>query len=150
LALAAAACETRGVAKHVIGAVAEFPRDSSRRVEIEGRGIAVFNAGGRFFALRDVCPHQGAQLSAGSVHGWVESEEPGCYAFDPGRKLVRCPWHGWEYELSTGQSWSEPATSRVRAYPTTVEPGTALRRPGPYVAETLPIAVEEDYVVVEL
>ena len=69
--------------------------------------------------------------------------------------MVRCPWHGWEYDLATGQSWFDPRESRVRAYDVTVEPGSEIctatsRQPGPYVAETITISVEDDYVVIAL
>jgi nitrite reductase/ring-hydroxylating ferredoxin subunit len=147
------------MAKYVVGSVASMPPGTQSRVEVEGRGIAVFNDGGSFFALRDICPHQGAHLSAGTVVGAVRSSAPGCFDYDGTRKLVRCPWHGWEYELATGQSWFDPTHNRVRTLPVSVEPGSALlepedgsagRRPGPYVAETVPISVEDDYVVVEL
>jgi 3-phenylpropionate/trans-cinnamate dioxygenase ferredoxin subunit len=133
--------------------VDELPPGAKRHVDVEGRDIAVFNVGGKFFALRDTCPHRGAPLSAGTIVGSITAREPGCYAYDPQRKFVKCPWHGWEYDLETGQSWFDPLRSRVRPYPVTVETGDALldeRRPGPYVAETVAITVEGAYVVVEV
>jgi 3-phenylpropionate/trans-cinnamate dioxygenase ferredoxin subunit len=142
------------MAKHVVGAADDFPSGTVRRVEVEGRGIAVFNTDGRFFALRDACPHQGARLSAGSVIGTVTADRPGCYRYDADRKLVRCPWHGWEYELATGRSWFDPEHNRVRPFQVAVESGESLvgegRQPGPYVAETIRISIEDDYVVIEL
>jgi nitrite reductase/ring-hydroxylating ferredoxin subunit len=142
------------VAKYVVASVDSFPPGSQRRVDIDGRGVAVFNVDGEFRALRDVCPHQGAELSAGAVVRSVTAELPGCYEVDSNRILVRCPWHGWEFDLATGQSWCDPARQRTRAYPVSVEHGESLvpgaTVPGPYVAETVTIAVEDDYVVVEL
>jgi 3-phenylpropionate/trans-cinnamate dioxygenase ferredoxin subunit len=115
---------------------------------------------GTFYALRDVCPHQGARLSGGVVVGWLEADGPGCYRFDPKRQLVKCPWHGWEYELATGQSWYKPESDRVRAYDVFVQTGRTLlneaeeseqgRLPGPYVAETFAVSVENDYLVIEM
>jgi len=77
--------------------------------------------------------------------------------------VIRCPWHGWEFDLRTGQSWCEPSRVRVRKYEVSVEPGATLVErgeetepgmeglvKGPYVAETYPVAVEQQYVVVEL
>jgi nitrite reductase/ring-hydroxylating ferredoxin subunit len=145
------------VAKYVVAPVDTFPPGSQRRVEIEGRGVAIFNVDGEFRALRDVCPHQGAELSAGVVVRSVTADQPGAYAMDLDRVLVRCPWHGWEFDLATGQSWCDPARQRTRAYPVSIEHGDALMAgagevalPGPYVAETITISVEDDYVVVEL
>jgi 3-phenylpropionate/trans-cinnamate dioxygenase ferredoxin subunit len=145
--------------KVVAGPVASFPPGQQKSVDVDGRAIAVFNVGGRFYALRDVCPHQGAALSGGVVTSSITATCPGEYEFHPEQKLVRCPWHGWAYDLATGQSWSDPDHSRVRHYPIEIEPGTALiaeqagfggRVPGPYVAETISISVENDYVVIEV
>jgi nitrite reductase/ring-hydroxylating ferredoxin subunit len=139
--------------KHVLGPVDSLPPGTQRRVEVGGRAIAVYNVDGRFFALRDVCPHQGAPLSAGVVVSVLTADRPGAYDFCPTRKHVRCPWHGWEYDLATGKSWYDPERDRVRAYEVGVEPGAKLvdgLAEGPYVAETYPISVEDDYVVLEM
>ena len=59
------------------------------------------------------------------------------------------PWHGWEFEISTGQSWCDPDSIWVKTYRTTVEPGAELLK-GPFVVETFPVSVEDDYVVIEM
>ena len=64
-------------------------------------------------------------------------------------EILRCPWHGWEFDIRTGQSYCDPKKFRTRAYPVNVEPGTNVVK-GPYVAETLAVSVESDYVVVDL
>ncbi len=63
--------------------------------------------------------------------------------------LNRCPWHGWEFDIRTGQSYCDPKRFRARAYPVKVEPGSSVVK-GPYIAETLAVSVESDYVVVDL
>ena len=148
--------------RFVVGVVSEMPPGTRRRVLVNGRAIAIFNDRGRFYALRDICPHRGAQLSDGTVVGSVTSTAAGCYETDPDRRLVKCPWHGWEFDLATGQSWCDPEHERVRAYDVTVEAGDRLggsevqtatmpgRQKGPFVAETIDISVEDDYVVVRL
>jgi nitrite reductase/ring-hydroxylating ferredoxin subunit len=141
--------------RSVIGPVGEFPPGTCQRVEVNGRAIVVINDEGRFYALRDVCPHMGAPLSAGSVWTLLEPESGGCYRVSTDRRVLRCPWHGWEYELASGQSWYRPRTDRVRAYPVSVENGGDLAQedplaPGPYVAETFSISVDDNYVVIEL
>jgi 3-phenylpropionate/trans-cinnamate dioxygenase ferredoxin subunit len=144
----------------VIGRVDEMPPGTKRHIEVVGRGIAVFNVAGRFFALRDTCPHRGGPLSAGTIVGSITSTMPGYYEYDPVRKFIKCPWHGWEYDLETGQSSFDPANRRVRAYPVAIKAGAALlaepappagdRQPGPYVVEKVDIRVAGDYVVVEV
>jgi 3-phenylpropionate/trans-cinnamate dioxygenase ferredoxin subunit len=141
------------VSRHVIGPLALFPPGSRRRVEVEGRQIAVFNVDGALHALVDTCPHRGGSLAGGTVVGRVTSRFPGCFDYEPGAKLVKCPWHGWEFELATGQSWFDPERLRVRRYRVDVESGARLAGepvPGPYIAETVPVTVEDTYVVVEL
>src|SRR5437660_1746670 len=64
-------------------------------------------------------------------------------------EIIRCPWHGWEFDIRTGQSYCDPRRFRAKAYPVNVEPGSAVVK-GPYVAETVKVAVESDYVVVDL
>ena len=72
--------------------------------------------------------------------------------------MLRCPWHGWEFDIRTGQSWFDPARVRVRSYDVTVtdappeadEPTHIGLERGPYVAETYPVAVERRHVVVEV
>jgi 3-phenylpropionate/trans-cinnamate dioxygenase ferredoxin subunit len=144
------------VPKYVVAPADSLPPGSQSRVVIDGRGIAIFNVEGVFRALRDVCPHQGAELSGGRVVRSVTAEQPGAYKLESDTVLVKCPWHGWEFDLESGQSWCDPVRQRTRTYPVSVEAGAALtgdaegRRPGPYVAETITISVEDDYVVVEL
>ena len=138
----------------VVGKVDDIPPGARRRVNADGRDVVVFNVGGTFYALRDVCPHQGAQLSAGPVVGTVTASGPGCYAYAEDRPVVKCPWHGWEFELATGRSWCDPAKLRVRRYPVEIESGAdvdaAGRQPGPYTAETVPVSVQERYVVIDV
>jgi 3-phenylpropionate/trans-cinnamate dioxygenase ferredoxin subunit len=147
------------VGRHIVGSVSELLPGTRRRVLVGGRALAVFNVDGTFYALRDICPHRGAMLSAGTVVGSLTAPCAGDYRYDESRMLVKCPWHGWEFDLATGQSWCEPERERVRPYAVTVESGeqlaaaetaTAERAPGPYVAETVRISVEDDYVVVEI
>ena len=147
------------MAKYVAGTVDEIPPGERKIVELAGRLIGVFNVGGEFFALRNRCPHQGGSLCEGKLSGLLEATKPGEYSYSRPNEIVRCPWHGWEFDLRTGQSWFDPAKTRVRRYPVTLEsdippePGEqpgAGRQKGPYMAETYPVTVEQQYVVVEI
>jgi nitrite reductase/ring-hydroxylating ferredoxin subunit len=144
------------MARHVVAAAAEIPPGSRKLVEVAGRSIGVFNLGGEFFALRNRCPHQGAPLCTGAVGGCVTASAPGRVEFTRDGEILRCPWHGWEFDLRTGRSWFDPRGTRVKRYEVAVAPGAALvppapgLEPGPYVAETYPVSVEAAYVVVEI
>src|SRR3954469_5626327 len=147
------------MAHHVVATVEEIPPGQRKIVEVAGRSIGIFNVSGEFFALRNRCPHQGGPLCLGPLEGLVESRAPGDYSMSRPGEVLRCPWHGWEFDIRTGQSWFDPARIRVRQYEVTVAPSTALAErdapapglePGPYVAETYPVSVEQQYILVEL
>ncbi len=148
------------MARHVVAAVGEIPPGGRKLVTIRGREIGVFNLGGEFFALINRCPHQGAALCRGEVVSRLEAPLPGEYRLARRGEMLRCPWHGWEFDIRTGQSWCEPARLRVRAYPVSVEPGAALLADpdapvpghvkGPYVAETYAVSIDGEYLVVDV
>ena len=137
------------MAKHVIASLREFPAGSRKLVDVRGRKIAVFNVKGEFFALANRCPHQGGSLCEGRLTGLVESGAPGEYRWSRRGEIIRCPWHGWEFDVRTGKSWCEPSKVRARQFNVSVAPGSALVE-GPYVAERFPVSVEDDYVVLEV
>jgi 3-phenylpropionate/trans-cinnamate dioxygenase ferredoxin subunit len=78
---------------------------------VEGRAIAIFRVGNRYRGLRDACPHQGAARSAGIVVGKLDATAPGDYHYDAERCSVKCPWHGYEYDLETGESCTTLTTT---------------------------------------
>jgi nitrite reductase/ring-hydroxylating ferredoxin subunit len=137
------------MSRHVVAALSELPPGSRKLVNIDGRPIGVFNIGGEFFALLNRCPHQGGNLCEGRLIGLVESPAPGEYCYSRKGEILRCPWHGWEFDVRTGKSWCDPAKIRTKRYDVAVAPGRQLVE-GPYVAETFAVAVEENYVVVEV
>ena len=134
--------------KHVVAPVGEIPPGGRKLVRIGERAVVVFNVKGEFFALNNRCPHKGGSLCHGRLTGLVQSSEPGHYTYSRRGEIIRCPWHSWEFDIRTGKSWCDPQRLRVRQYAVSVEPGAALVE-GPYVAETFPVSVEGDYVVVE-
>jgi nitrite reductase/ring-hydroxylating ferredoxin subunit len=132
----------------VVAPLAEFPPDSRRLVRVGGREIGVFRVGeDRFYAVRNRCPHQGAPLCRGHVFARILSPQPGEFELASGPPLLVCPWHGWQYDVSTGQSYA-PGDPRVKSYGVSVTPGSELVE-GPYVVETFSVTVNEEYVVLE-
>jgi 3-phenylpropionate/trans-cinnamate dioxygenase ferredoxin subunit len=134
--------------KHVVASVGDIPPGGRKLVTVNGRAVVVFNLGGEFFALNNRCPHRGGNLSAGVTTALVQSSEPGEYRTSRKGEIIRCPWHSWEFDIRTGQSWCDPQRLRTRRYQVSVEPGATLVE-GPYKAETFPVSVEDEYVVVE-
>jgi nitrite reductase/ring-hydroxylating ferredoxin subunit len=94
-----------GVSRLVrVAAVGEIPVGRGKSVEVEGLSLAVFNAGGgRYQALSGACPHEGGPLADGALLG----------------DLVVCPWHGFDFDVSTGACDVAPDLS-VAVYPVRV------------------------------
>ena len=148
--------------KYVVATVEEIPPGQRKIVDVGGRSVGVFNVDGEYFAVLNRCPHQGGPLCKGETLGFLRPGEVGEFHYSRAGEIVRCPWHGWEYDLRTGQSWFDPARVMVRRYDVLVEPGAQLLtevktppgmeglQPGPYVAETYPVSVEQEYVLVEV
>jgi nitrite reductase/ring-hydroxylating ferredoxin subunit len=112
--------------EHVVGRVEEIRRERCRRVEAQGRHIAVLSVGDRFFAVRDRCPHKGASLCQGTVGGTFVPSSPQEYVYGRDNQVLRCPWHGWEFDLETGRSLLEPSSVGVKVYPVTVTDDTVI------------------------
>lgn len=148
------------MAKYVVCAADEIRPGARKVVEVAGRSIGIFNIQGEFYALRNSCPHQGGPLCQGQITGFLMARVPGEYTYVRRGEFLRCPWHGWEFDIKTGQSWFDPQKTRVRTYPVSVEaqpaapvsdlpPVDGLEK-GPYVAESYPVTVEQRMVVVEI
>src|SRR5512146_2106348 len=113
------------MAKHVVARLEDFPANARKIVRIGGREIGVFRVSDRFYAVRNRCPHQGGPLCLGRVFGRISSDEPGRVTVDADAPLVVCPWHGWQYDMQTGQSYS-PGDPGVKSYNVFVEQGSVI------------------------
>lgn len=138
--------------------VTELPPGESKILSIkDGRhSIGVFNVAGEFHALANVCPHQLAPLCEGTVTGEVVSDEVGEYETVREGEIIRCPWHGWKFDITDGTSVFNPHEVRTRTYETAVEGrdagedgscGTTLAGEGPPI-ETYEVETENSVVVV--
>jgi 3-phenylpropionate/trans-cinnamate dioxygenase ferredoxin subunit len=108
------------MARYRVGRVSDIPAGSRKVVEVDGRSIGVFNIGGEFYAIRNTCPHQGAELCEGHLTSLVTSPKPGEFCYDREGEIIRCPWHFWEFDIKTGHMIVDPST-RVRTYGVSVE-----------------------------
>lgn len=93
---------------HPVAAATAIPVGDYAQVEIGGAIVAVFNVGGEFYAIDDVCTHDGGGLAGGATDGDV----------------VICPRHGARFCLKTGAALTPPAYEPVRTYPTRIVDGT--------------------------
>ena len=135
--------------RHVVGRVSELPPGERRIVDVDGRSIGVFNVHGQFYALRNSCPHQAAPLCLGAIKGMTLPSKPGEYLWARDGEILRCPWHGWEFDLTTGRSIFNPHKMRVRTYEVTVEATQAATEEDESV-ETYPVTIEEGLVILHV
>jgi nitrite reductase/ring-hydroxylating ferredoxin subunit len=106
---------------HRVCARHELSPGDCRIVEVGGRSIGVYNVNGEFHALLNRCPHGGAPLCRGMVSGLSSSEGPGRPVhWTKEGEIVRCPWHGWEYDIATGATVTEPVI-RVKTFRVVVD-----------------------------
>src|SRR5262252_812152 len=86
----------------------EFEDGERRIVFIGDQEIGVFKEGGRYYAYSNVCLHQGGPACEGLIIAKVEERimpdktSRGLYFSDSEMHFV-CPWHGYEYDLKTGE-----------------------------------------------
>ena len=112
---------------HDIGPVADYVSGRPVRVVLGGRAMVVVRDGDSFYALRDVCVHQGAKLSQGKVGGTAANCGVGdSVSYVRCGQILQCPWHGWEYDMVTGCSLVNPDQTRVKVYPVRIESGRVL------------------------
>ena len=132
--------------RFVVGPASELPPDSRRIVTVNGREIGVFNVNGRYYALRNLCPHQSAPVCLGELTGLAFSDEPGEIEWTREGEILRCPWHGWEFDIITGRTVFS-SRARVKTYAVHVE--KERRRLEAERLETYPVRVEDEIVILE-
>jgi nitrite reductase/ring-hydroxylating ferredoxin subunit len=89
-----------------VAALADVPPGSGKCVEAGGKQIALFNVGGTLHAIDNTCLHRGGPLGEGELEGTI----------------VTCPWHGWQYDVRTGENEFDRAIA-LRTYEVRVEDG---------------------------
>ncbi|MGA2483013.1 MAG: Rieske (2Fe-2S) protein [Candidatus Acidiferrales bacterium] len=73
--------------------VAEIPAGTIREFQVEGKAVALANVEGKFYAINNTCLHRAGPLGQGPLDG----------------KRVTCPWHGWQYDVTTGKVLQNPS-----------------------------------------
>jgi 3-phenylpropionate/trans-cinnamate dioxygenase ferredoxin subunit len=95
-----------------------------KAVEIDNIAVVLARTpDGQVRALRDTCPHMGARLSHGLLFAAFDSADVDDYRLAEDRFVIRCPWHGYEFDVEDGRCLGDPTRVRVRAYPVSVQDG---------------------------
>ncbi|MCZ6678219.1 MAG: Rieske (2Fe-2S) protein [Candidatus Poribacteria bacterium] len=107
--------------RYVVAKVEELPPGERKIVPVGGKGgIGVFNVGGTFYALRNMCPHRGGPLCQGRLRPHIISSGTYQTEFERENEIIKCSWHQWEFDIKTGRALYDPRM-RVKTYPVTVE-----------------------------
>jgi nitrite reductase/ring-hydroxylating ferredoxin subunit len=85
----------------------DLPVGQTKLVEVNGTRVVLVRVGDAVYACSDVCAHQGGPLSDGRLYG----------------ARLACPWHGWHYDVRTGECVLPGRGARVPSYPVRVEAG---------------------------
>ena len=89
-----------------VASVDDVPAGSGKVVQAGGRLLALFNVDGRFYALDNTCLHRGGPVGEGDLEGTV----------------VTCPWHGFQYDVTTGRNIFDPEVG-LESFPVRVTDG---------------------------
>ena len=89
-----------------VASVDDVPPGSGKVVEAGGRLLALFNVDGAFYVLDNTCLHRGGPVGEGDLEGTV----------------VTCPWHGFQYDVTTGRNVFDPDVG-LQTFPVRVADG---------------------------
>jgi 3-phenylpropionate/trans-cinnamate dioxygenase ferredoxin component len=95
-----------------VAPASEFPPGTWRSVDLEGSPVAVFNLEGEYYAIEDVCTHDGGILTGGTLE----------------RDEIVCPRHGAHFSIKTGEALTPPAYEKVATFPVRVREGVVQVR----------------------
>lgn len=110
--------------KHRAGAVSDFEAGSIKIIELGGRSIGIVNTAGELYAVLNICPHALAPICEGRLTGTMLPSAAGEADWGLDGRILRCPWHGYEYDLGDGgRTVFTSFRARVRMFAVTVEEG---------------------------
>ena len=81
-----------------VAKTSDIPTGTGKVVEVGGTTLAIFNCDGKFYAIDNTCRHRGGPLAEGMLSG----------------TSVSCPWHGWEYDVTSGACAMDPSVTMQR------------------------------------
>lgn len=106
------------------------PGRGALRVRAGDTPIGLFRLEDRVVAWRDLCPHEAAPVCRGTVTGTRLTSAVSEYRYGRDQEILRCPWHGWEFDLVTGEHLAEGSGARLRSHPIEVREGAVFDASG--------------------
>lgn len=110
-----------------VGKAADFPVGKFTIVAIDGREIGIAQLkNGEFRAVRNHCPHKGAPVCKGFISGTMLPGEVGKLVYGRDGEILVCPWHGYEFDLNTGEQVYQESEGKLLMYPVAVKDGEVV------------------------
>ncbi|WP_091275291.1 Rieske (2Fe-2S) protein [Alteribacillus persepolensis] len=98
----------------------EIPPGDKKIFQVKKTSIVVVRKEDKFFAIRNGCPHQGAELGKGSLGGAAPPSDVKEYCYEKQGEVLYCPWHHWSFDVETGCSVYDEKI-KVKTYDVKVE-----------------------------
>ena len=133
--------------------VDELKPGERKIITVNNKSIGVFNIDGEFYAIQNVCPHHFAPLCEGELTGEITSDEVGEFNMQRDGEIIRCPWHGWKFDIKSGESVLNPVKLKTITYDVEIERSSrgtdeSEEDPEDTNIQTYDVGVEQDMVVV--
>lgn len=110
-----------------IGRAEDFPLETLTLAKAGTRSIGVVRrADGTVNAVRNWCPHKGAEVCKTKLSGTTIPGPPGTLQWGHDGQIVRCPWHGFEFDIATGRRPYSDSRMALRVYPARIADGMIL------------------------
>ncbi|PDT50066.1 MULTISPECIES: Rieske (2Fe-2S) protein [Sinorhizobium] len=106
--------------KHFACRVGDVPTGAAKIVKVKNLTMGVFKLSDGYFAMLNICPHRGAALCEGPVCGTTRSCDRREFVYERSGEIVRCAWHGWEFDIRSGEFLVDPKI-KARTFPVSVE-----------------------------
>ncbi|MFC5448556.1 Rieske (2Fe-2S) protein [Paenibacillus aestuarii] len=95
----------------------ELDDGDKRIVKVKEMELGLFRIDGEYYAWRNVCPHAAAPVCVGAIRGTRLPSTVYDYQYGMDNQVLRCPWHGWEFDLRTGQHLAAGSNAKLRGFP---------------------------------
>jgi nitrite reductase/ring-hydroxylating ferredoxin subunit len=100
----------------------ELSPGNKKIVDINKKSIVVICTNdNEYYAVRNICPHQGAELGLGNVGGTILAGKVGEHNYARHNEIIRCPWHGFEFDCKTGCTVHDQGDLRIKTYDVVIE-----------------------------
>jgi nitrite reductase/ring-hydroxylating ferredoxin subunit len=119
MAWGAGAMHERHKQRHRVADVRDIPPGARKIVEIDGKSIGIFNVDDQLLAVRNLCPHEYGPVCLGRVGGTSLPGKPGEFNWGMEGRILACPWHGWEFDLVTGDCLTDKR--KLKKYLVTID-----------------------------